>query len=310
MVQKEAAMKVFISTTTFAQFSNEPLNILKKNKVGYSLNPLGSKLSESEIGEFLKGGVYSGLIAGTESITKEVLTAAKSLRIISRVGVGTDNIDLTAAKKLNIKIYNTPDVLIDSVAELTIGLILSALRKISLMDRNTHNKAWKKEMGLLFKGKRLGIIGFGRIGMKVATLARAFGAEVIFHDIRRVKTKLAKQVSLAGLISGADIISFHSSAKGLLLSKKEINSMRDGVVIVNTSRGSAIDEEALYDGLISGKIAFAALDVFRNEPYSGKLTELENCILTPHIGSYAKEARIEMEIEAVSNFIKGSKLKK
>jgi len=298
-------MKVFISTTTFAQFSKEPLDILRKNKADFVLNPLKRRLSEQEIGRFLQEKPYLGLIAGTEPITNSVLMNAKSLKVISRVGVGMDNIDLSAAKKLNLKIYNTPNVLIDSVAELTIGLILDALRRISLMDRNIRNKAWNKQMGLLFKGKILGIIGFGKIGRRVAALAKAFEVEVIFHDLRPIKTRIARQVSFARLIKDADIISVHSSARGMLISRDEIKKMKEGVVLVNTSRGSAIDEEALYAGLKSGKIASAALDVFSNEPYSGKLTALENCILTPHIGSYAKESRIQMEIEAVNNLFKG-----
>lgn len=298
-------MKVFISTTTFAQFSKEPLDILRKNKIDFVLNPLKRKLFEQEIGKFLKENSYVGLIAGTEPITKSVLTKAISLKVISRVGVGIDNIDLPEAKKLKIKVYNTPNVLIDSVAELTIGLILNALRKISLMDRNIRNKAWNKEMGLLFKGKTLGIIGFGKIGRRVALLAKTFGAGVIFYDVKPIKTKIARQVTFIKLVKDADIISIHSSGKGILISKDEIKNMKEGVILVNTSRGSTIDEEALYSGLKSGKIAFAALDVFNNEPYSGKLTGVENCILTPHIGSYARESRIQMEIEAVNNLIKG-----
>lgn len=302
-------MRVFISTTTFAQFSEKPLDILKENKIDFVINPLKRKLSEKEIGSLLKQGSYYGLIAGTESITKRVLARAKFLKVVSRVGVGMDNIDLFETKRLGIKVYNTANVLTDSVAELTIGLMLSALRKISLMDRNMHNKVWKKEMGLLFKGKVLGIIGFGKIGERVAVLSKAFGAEVIFHDIRDIKSKIGKQVSLTELIRTAEIISIHSSTKSMFISKKEIANMKDGAVIINTSRGSVIDEPALYGALKSGKIFAAALDVFSNEPYTDKLIGSGNCILTPHIGSYAKEARIQMEIDAVNNLIKGVSLK-
>lgn len=298
-------MKTFISTTTFAEHSKEPLNILKKNGIDFYLNPVKRKLTEDEISKFLEEGSYVGLIAGTEPITKRVLANARYLKVISRVGAGMDNIDLAEAKRSNIKAYNTPHVLIDSVAELTVGLILSSLRKISLMDRKMRNRTWHKEMGLLFKGKTLGIIGFGKIGKKVASLTKIFGVNVIFYDVKAIKTRIAKRVSFNKLIRGADIISIHSSARDTVISKEEINNMKTGVVLINTSRGSAIDEEALCDGLKSGKIAFAALDVFNNEPYSGKLIELEDCILTPHIGSYAKEARIQMEIEAVNNLIKG-----
>lgn len=300
-------MKVFISTTGFAQYSRRPLDILKRNKIDFVLNPLKRKLSEQEIGGFLEKGSYSGLLAGTEPLTGSVLARGKYLKVISRVGTGMDNIDLPKAKKLNVKVFNTPEVLIDSVAELTIGLILNALRKVSSMDRNTHNKIWKKEMGLLFKDKILGIIGFGRIGERVAVLAKAFGAKLIFYDVRKIKARIAKSVPLGKLIREADVISIHSSAKDALVSVGEINRMKNGVIIINTARGSVIDEDALYSGLKTGKIACAALDVFCNEPYSGKLIELDNCILTPHVGSYAKEARIQMEIEAVNNLIKGLK---
>ena len=300
-------MKVFISTTTFAEHSNEPLSILEKNGIDFVLNPLKRKLTEQEIGSFLKEGSYTGLVAGTESITKEALEQAKSLRVISRVGVGMDNVDLSEASKLHIRVFNTPDVLVDSVAELAIGLIINCLRKIFSGDRNIHNKIWKKEMGLLFKGKVLGIIGFGKIGRRVAELAKVFGANIIFYDVKKIKSRLAKQAPLGDIFTCADVISLHFSGKETLISSSEINKMKDGVILINTSRGSGIDEGALYDGLKSGKVASAALDVFNNEPYNGKLLELGNCILTPHIGSYAKEARIEMEIESVNNLIKGLK---
>ncbi|TAM37201.1 hydroxyacid dehydrogenase [bacterium] len=300
-------MKVFISTTTFAEHSNEPLSILEKNGIDFVVNPLKRKLTEQEIASFLKEGSYAGLVAGTESITKEALEQAKSLKVISRVGVGMDNIDLAEASKLHIRVFNTPDVLVDSVAELTLGLIINCLRKIYSGDRNIHNKIWKKEMGLLFKGKVLGIIGFGKIGRRVSALAKAFGVNIIFYDIRKIKDSFAKQVSLDNIFSYADIISIHFSGKETLISSSEISKMKEGVVLINTSRGSGIDEEALYDGLKSGKVSSAALDVFHNEPYNGKLSDLENCLLTPHIGSYAKEARIEMEIESVNNLIKGLK---
>lgn len=304
---KELKMKVFISTTTFAKYSKEPLSILKKHGLDYGMNPYGRKLKEAEIGDILKENSYAGLIAGTEPLTGKVLKAAGSLKAISRVGVGLDNIDLEAAKKQNIKVRNTPSVLIDSVAELTIGLILCCLRRITSADRNIRRNVWKKEMGLLLKGKTLGIIGFGGIGKRVAQMAKVFGLKVLFHDIKRLKLKAYEQVSLDRLLEESDIISIHSSTKDLLISKKEISKMKRGAVLINTSRGTAVDEQDLYKALKTGKISVAAMDVFNNEPYSGKLRELENVVLTPHVGSYAMEARIMMEIEAVKNLIKDLK---
>ena len=301
-------MKIFISTTTFARYNNEPLKLLKDAGIKYDLNPYNRKLKECEIEEILKKNSYDGLIAGTEPLTSDVLKNARSLKVISRAGVGLDNLDLASAKKLNLKVYNTPYVLIDSVAELTIGLIICCLRRVTSMDAKIRSNVWKKEMGLLFRDKVLGIIGFGRIGKRVAQLARAFGTKVIFYDLKTIKPSLFRQVSLNKLLSDSDIISIHSSAKDTLIARKEISRVKKGLILVNTSRGSVVNEDSLCRGLRSGKISFAALDVYNNEPYSGKLLKLDNIIFTPHIGSYAKEARIKMETEAVKNLINGLKI--
>ena len=245
------------------------------------------------------------MIAGTEPLTRDVLKEARSLNVISRVGVGIDNIDLEAARESGIKIFYTPEAPTDAVAELTIGLILNALRRLNLADRNIRNGIWKKEMGSLFKGKTLGIVGFGRIGKRVAEIAKSFGVDVIFSDVQKVETALAKQVFLEELLNSSDIVSIHASGKETIISKKGINQMKNGTILINAARGGMVDEEALYSALLSGKLSYAAIETFAKEPYNGKLAKLENIILTPHIGSYAREARIRMEIEAVENLIKG-----
>lgn len=298
-------MKIFISTTSFGKIAKEPLSLLRAKGIRYALNPHKRRLAEDEISDILNKSSYVALIAGTEPLGKDVLGSARGLKVISRVGAGLDNVDLDAAKRLNIKVYNTPGVLTDSVAELTIGLILNCLRKVSSMDRNMRNRVWKKEMGLLFKGKALGIIGLGRIGRRVAQLAKAFGAVVTYYDIKNIKDSRFAQVPLKRLLALSDIISVHSSSKEKIITKREISKMKDGAILINTSRGSIIDEGALYSALKFRKIAFAGLDVQSREPYYGKLTKLDNVILTPHVGSYAKEPRLRMEIEAVENLFKG-----
>lgn len=286
------------------------MQLLEKYGIAYDLNPHGRKLSEAEISELLGKDNYSGLLAGTETISRQVLEKAASLKIVSRIGVGLDNIDLKAAQELDIKVMNTPLCLTDSVAELTTGMILAALRKITLMNNHLHNRQWKKESGLLLRGKTLGIVGFGNIGKRVAELANCLKARVLFSDIKDIPATAAEQVSFDKILSDCDIITFHLSSKEKIIAKNEISRMKNGVILINTSRGTVIDEESLHEGLLSGKVAFAALDVYDKEPYSGKLAELENIILTPHIGSYAKEARIEMETEAVNNLLRGLRLSK
>jgi D-3-phosphoglycerate dehydrogenase / 2-oxoglutarate reductase len=303
---RQVRMKVFISTSSFGRDDPAPLELLKQKKMEYTLNPYGRRLSEEEIRKILATGGYDGLLAGIEPLTKAVLSAAKSLKVISRVGVGLDNVDLAAAKKLKIKVFNTPGVLTDAVAELTLGLILAALRKIAWSDRKIRVGVWDKKMGGLLKNRTVGLVGFGNIGQRVAQLVRAFGAQVVFSDVCRIKATGARQVNFAELLRISDIISLHSSAAKCLIGQKEIDAMNPGVILVNTARGVLIDEQSLAHGLSSGKVSCAALDVFTAEPYSGKLLELDNVILTPHIGSYAREARIEMEKIAVRNLFKKS----
>jgi len=296
--------KVFISTTTFGEDDPSILKELAKAKISTTMNPHARRLNEAEITDILVKGQYDGLLAGLEPLTENVLAKAKTLKVISRVGVGMDNVDQVAAKKLGIKVFNTPGVLTDAVAELTLGFILAALRKIALLDRKMHVGQWEKKMGALLKGKTVGIVGFGNIGMRVAQLALAFGANIIFTDVRKIKKAKSKQVSVARLIKSANIISLHCSGKDCVIGEKEIQAMKEGVIIINTARGSLIDEKALFKGVSSGKVACAGLDVFLEEPYKGELSKLDNVILTPHIGSYAREARVIMEKMAVDNLIK------
>jgi D-3-phosphoglycerate dehydrogenase len=197
------------------------------------------------------------------------------------------------------------------VAELTIGLMLNLLRHISFVDRELRKGNWLKETGNLLRGKKVGIIGLGRIGKKVAELLRPFDVRVSGADLQPdyawFKANDVLPVTLDDLIADADIISLHLSHLGgnkHLLGEKEFNAMKKGAFILNLSRGDVINEAALFGALSSGKIAGAALDVFSKEPYDGPLKKLDSVILTPHIGSYAREARIEMETQAVANLLK------
>ncbi len=299
--------KVFISTSTFAEFDTAPVELLRRSGFEVDLNPLRRALTKDEILKLASGA--HGLIAGTELIDAEILKALKDLKVISRCGSGTDNVDLKAAKELNIKVFNTPDGPTLAVAELTVGLILDSLRHISDMDRQLRAGKWKKQMGSLLHKKNIGIIGFGRIGNRVAKLLAQFEPNLAFYDIVAQKgDRCCALKPLSELLSWADVVTLHCSAQDdkPVIGKEELKQVKKGCILVNVSRGSAVDEDALYEALKSGRLGGAALDVFNIEPYSGRLRELDNVILTPHIGSYAKEARIEMEMQAVKNLLSGS----
>jgi len=302
---KNYSMKeIAVTTTTFGTYDDTPLELCRKNGLKIILNPYASKVTVNQFVELARNA--TGVIAGTELITEEALLKLAHLKVISRCGTGLDNIDLNAARKRGIKVFNTPDAPAVAVAELTVGLVLDLLRGITRAHVATKTGTWKKSMGVLLNGKRVGIIGFGRIGRKVAGLLKPFGCKTAYAD-PSVKNGVMglSRLSLRNLLSWADIVSVHVSGKETVLGKGELCAMKKEAILVNTSRGEAIDEKALYNALKAGRLRGAAIDVFEKEPYRGPLRELDNIVLTPHIGSYARGARIEMEKQAVFNLLKG-----
>jgi len=297
---------VFISTTSFAEHDPSPLEMLRKASMDVQLNPYGRKLTQEECRQHYRD--IDGLIAGTEALTAEILKSARNLRVISRCGTGMDNVDLAAAGQQGIKVFNTPDSPTLAVAELTVGLMLALLRHIPRSDREIRTGKWHKRMGNLLQGKKVGIVGLGRIGQKVAELITSLGAQVAYCD-PAVNEVGYTSMSLDELLSQSDIISLHVSGGGStpLLDLKELRSMKPGSWLINCARGGIVDEEVLYQVLQEGRLAGAAIDVFTEEPYNAPLAKLDNVILTPHIGSYALEARVDMEIQAVKNLIEGLK---
>lgn len=292
-------MQVLISTSSFNLANFAQLSDLEKAGVEVKLNPFAARLTEKQVIDLL-GTDTIGLIAGLEPLTKNVLQAAKSLKVIARVGTGLDSVDLEAAKELEIIVLNTPDAPTKAVAELTIAHILGLLRHVSQADRQIRNGIWKGLMGSLLETKTVGIVGFGRIGKRVATLLSAFGASVLISDAQ-VKSGDFQNVGLDELCTRSDIVSLHlpySEDTHHIIDEKRINLMKKGSFIVNISRGGLVDEAMLLAALKSGHLAGAALDCFEQEPYEGELRNLENVQITAHMGSYARETRDLMEQEA------------
>jgi D-3-phosphoglycerate dehydrogenase len=242
------------------------------------------------------------VVRSRTKITKEMIDRATQCKIIARVGVGLDNIDVDAAKAKNIRVINAVEGAMNAVAELVLGLMLSMAREIPRADREIRNGKWlKKElMGIELSGKYLGIVGLGNIGKRLAKLARGLNMNIIGFDVMPIADDFSRDVGLIKadidtLISSADFISFHvplTDATHHLVNSKRLSTMKKTAYVINTSRGEIIDEDALYDALKEGRIAGAALDVFEKEPAIGnKLTTLPNIVCTPHIGAQTKEAQ-------------------
>lgn len=299
-------MKVVISTSSFGAGGDAPLDILQRAGAEVVLNPNGRTLTESEATELLRGA--HGLIAGIEPLTRSVLEATPDLRAISRVGVGIENIDLAAARELGIAVYTTPDAVTDAAAELTLAGILGLLRHVHHMHRDLAAGRWRKRMGSLLGGKTVGIVGYGRIGRRLGRLLEPFPGTRLAYDIDPSVAESPNgvtHVTLDELLHDADIVTLHAKplVPTTILGEREIGLLKQGAYVVNVARGGLLDEAVLAAALDAGQLAGAYLDTFGAEPYDGALRERSDVLLTPHAGSYAREARARMEMEAVDNLL-------
>ncbi len=248
------------------------------------------------------------VVRSATKVTAEIIEAGKKLKLIARAGVGLDNVDAEAAEARGIMVKNTPGANAISVAELTFGLLLGLVRQIPRGVYGIKDGKWEKKdlKGNEIFGKTMGIIGFGAIGRTVAKIALAFGMKVVAYDpyVNFTDLEVTLVDSIEKLLPKADVVSLHiplTPETKHIIGEKEISLMKDGVIIINASRGGTIDEQALYNGLISEKISGAALDVFEVEPPSDelrrKLIGLGNVICTPHIGASTSEGQKRVGLE-------------
>ena len=307
-----------ITTVPFGERNSFPLEMLKGNDISFLINPYGRKLNENQLIELVGDGVEV-IIAGTEPITRKVMEAGSKLRLISRVGIGLDSVDLLAARDLGIKVSYTPDAPAPAVAELTIGLILSLLRGVHVSNLELHQGNWNRHFGRRIAEVTIGIIGVGRIGVRVLRRLGAFGTPRILANDLLPNLELSREFKLEWaskevIYREADVISLHLplTAQTIgMIGREEIEEMKPDALLINTSRGGIIQEKALYDALQVGKLGGAAIDVFEQEPYKGPLTSIDRCLLTAHMGSMSLDCRTRMEIEATEEavrFLKGKSL--
>jgi len=298
-------LRVAIGPSSFAQEDKTPLQMLEDSGVEVKPNPYSRRLTEDEIIGHLEG--VDGLIAGLEPLNRRVLSSAPQLKAIARVGIGVTNVDFEAAAEFDVKISNTPDPPAAAVAELTVTALLALCRKLMPTNAALHRKEWKKTIGAGLLGAKVLLVGYGRIGRRVAHLLRAFGAKILVCDPFIQQDSLCHgeiQVNLAEGLGEADVVSLHASGTEVLIGSDQFQQMREGVILLNSARGELVQEEALVAALESGKVAGAWLDAFWEEPYTGKLTEFDRVLLTPHVGTYTQRCRLDMESEAVRNLLR------
>jgi phosphoglycerate dehydrogenase-like enzyme len=273
-------------------------------------NGAGRAYRAAELPEALKG--IHAIVTGTDELTAEVIAGADMLKTIAKHGVGLDNIDLPAARARGVVVSAAFGAVHDSVADLTLALLLAVARGIVPAHASTKAGLWKGFMGVELREKTLGIVGLGRIGKEVSLRALGFGMKVVAHDPKPDAVFAAvhgiRFLTLPELLATADIVSLHAGleqAARPMLGEQEIASMKDGAILVNTGRGHLVDESALARALSQGKLAGAGLDVFHDEPPKGSpLLALENVVLAPHMAGDTREARRRMGEITVENILR------
>ncbi len=294
---------ILILTSTF-----DRNNLIKFNKkIELKFNSTGRRLKENEILKLVDKNTI-GIISGTEKITKNIFLKAKNLQVISRCGTGVDNID-NYVNKTKIKLFTTDKEPILSVAEFVLTQILSVMKNTFFHNFDLKKKIWKKRKGFLLTNKSFGFIGYGKIAKEIKRLISPFNCKLYIFD--KNITKYKKESALKNLLKKCDVITlnipFNLQNKNFL-NKKKFDLIKNNAIFVNCSRGGLVDEIALYAKLKKNFSFKAILDCFAEEPYFGKLSKLENVLLSPHAASFTKEGRNMMERNSFINCIKNLKI--
>ncbi len=303
-------MKLFVSTHPFSSTSPIPMMLIEENNIELSVNEHGRKNSSEELAQDIKDAEV--LVAGTEKITEEVLKNAPNLKLISRVGIGLDGIDFELCREYGVRVAYTPDAPTMAVAELCVAMILDLARRVTYTNNNLKKTgSWNRYMGTLLYGKTVGVLGMGRIGKSLIHLLSSFNVKFKVYDI---EPDLAygrlygvSFVDKEELLKSCDIVSVNVPLKDDTkdyIALDELKMMQKHSILINSARGGIINEDDLYVALRDGIIHSAAVDVFEIEPYGGLLKELDNCILTCHMGASTVDSRTDMEVQAIEEAIR------
>jgi D-3-phosphoglycerate dehydrogenase len=300
--------RILVTLSTFAQWDQQPLTLLEQSGYPLAFNTTGKRISRSALLEL--GRNASVVIAGVEEYDAGVLGQMPALRCISRCGVGTDNVDLRAAHQRGITVLNTPEPPAAAVAELAVTMMLALLRRLPQQIAAARRHEWTRLEAGLLGARSVGIVGLGRIGRRVAYLVRGFGATVAASDpapdYEWADRNGVRMLPLRELLAASDILSIHAAlaSEQPLIGGTEIGHMKRGAILINLARGGIVDEVALHAAALSGQIGGIGLDVYREEPYSGPLCDVENAILTPHSATLTVETRSAMELECVDKALR------
>lgn len=297
----ETANEIVISTPSFGKYSSEPFEAIADLGLTHRSVAGGKPLTGIELAAAL--GESPAIIVGLDAADRNFFEAASNLKVIAKHGVGVDNIDLHAADDHGVVVVNAPGTNAGAVADLTMGLLLGLLRQIPKGDALVRGGEWQSLFGPELSGKRIGLVGFGRIAREVAKRAQGFGMDVVASDPYVSEEVFlaaeAQKFQMDDLLATADIISLHSPAseKGPLIGADSLYEMKEGVYLVNAGRGALVDEAAVARALCQGRLAGYAADAFIQEPpVDSPLMDAPNTLFTPHIGAFSDRANSLMGV--------------
>ncbi len=300
---KKNLYKILITWRLLVDSINKYSSILKKYKIRYDTVSCKQHMSEKKLLKIIHK--YDGIICGDDELTQKVLSRAKKLKIISKWGTGIDSIDKNYAKEKNISIYNTPGAFTTSVAQHGVALMFAILRNIVFNHIDILEKNWSKRTCYTVESKKIGIIGFGKIGREIYRILSIFQPKIYINDIKKIeKTNTPLNI----LLKKSDIIflccDLNKSSKHLI-KYNEIKKMKKEAILINIARGALINNKDLYKALHKKIISSAGLDVFENEPLekNSKFLKLKNCIMTSHNAFNSKELIKDINIKSINNLI-------
>ena len=299
-------MRVAISTSAFGKSNPAALDYLRTEGFEIQPNPYGRKLTKDEAIVHLSD--VDGLLAGLEPLDREVLSSARSLKALARVGIGMANVDHDAARELGIKVSNTPEGPTEAVAEMTLAAALVLLRGLVHTNAALHERQWPKVVRVGLQGLPVLFVGYGRIGRRTARLFRTMGARPLIFDPFLADTDFEDgEERVATLDTGlaqARVVSLHAAGEDELLGEAQLAKMPRGSFLLNSARGGLVNEDAVCGALNSGQLAGAWFDTFWEEPYTGRLCDHPNALLTPHACTYTEQCRMTMEMQAAENLVR------
>lgn len=305
--------KILITPKSFQKYKEKPIEMLEQQGFEVIENTTGRTLTEEEIIEIAKEGVV-GIIVGVDPLSAHVLESCSQLQVISKYGVGMDNIDLEKAQELGIRVQNAGGTNNISVAELAVGLMFETARNLSQSIQTVKTFGWNRVIGSELTGKNVAVVGGGQIGKEVAKRCSGLQMDVTIYDpffndqAFLDEFNVQRSENFNELISSADYITLHlpvTKETKHMINADVFNHMKPSSALINTARGELVDENALYNALSNGQIGVAAQDVYSQEPpiVGDSLVSLPNFILTPHIGAFTKESVERMAIVSTQNLL-------